>query len=301
MKRGPLYKTNQLSAYPNMLGADPIAYQPEELIVGEPIQVWGRTVFLYDCDDFTRQFYMDYMGVDQAEGKISVSEKPLKHKKLHPPPHNGIGSPEDSLISCHMIQPKAPKQDLVKLMTLTGEILRFECVIHNPEPEDEPRRFCIAYYPADDCTAVFEMPQRNSGHMAGKFADKRKIMNVDTGKYFELEDFWVGKVVTIAAMKFHIVRADERCLQFLEARPHEFPYADAVACARRLAPLADREELRSEAGVEPDALKEMAAEAGVHLEDHEVITLLRKFHRHGEEEGAQPRLYGPAVLQVMGQ
>lgn len=70
-------------------------------------------VVLYDCDDFTRKFYMDYMGaldmlgreliqtaaceapprrgVDQLDGRIDVSEKPLTHLKLAPPPHNGVG------------------------------------------------------------------------------------------------------------------------------------------------------------------------------------------------------------------
>merc|ERR1719188_173877 len=260
MKRGPLLKKgNKVVACPGILTSDPVPYMPEDLKVGEPIQVWGRQIMLYDCDDFTRNFYHEHLGIDQAVGKIDVSERPMRHKKLAPPPHNGIGSPEDSLISCHMIQPKAPKQDLVKLMTLTGEILRFECKFADPEPEDEPRRFVIAFYPADDCTAVFELPLRNSGHMGGKFADKRKIMNLDTGKYFELEDFYVGKTVTIAAQPFVIIRADERCLQFLEARPQQFPYADPVACARRLAGLAGHRELQSEAGISPDRLKELAA------------------------------------------
>ena len=48
-------------------------------------------VVLYDCDDFTQKFYLDYLGLDQREGRIDVSEKPLTHLKLTPPPHNGVG------------------------------------------------------------------------------------------------------------------------------------------------------------------------------------------------------------------
>ena len=74
-------------------------------------------VVLYDCDDFTRKFYLDYLGasiklqcvrkiyndppnwvywlliagVDQFDGRTDVSEKPVTHLKLTPPPHNGIG------------------------------------------------------------------------------------------------------------------------------------------------------------------------------------------------------------------
>ena len=45
------------------------------------------------------------------------------------------------------------------------------------------------------------MPQRNSGHMGGKFADKRKIMNPATGKYFALSDFYIGNTATAEAPK----------------------------------------------------------------------------------------------------
>merc|ERR1719429_725298 len=107
-----------------MLVPDPVAYLPEDFVVGTPIYVWRRKVTLYDCDDFTRNFYQEYMGIDQFDGKIDVSEKPLRHRKLLPPPHNGIGSHEDSLISCKMLAPKQPKVDLVRLMTYSGEVLR---------------------------------------------------------------------------------------------------------------------------------------------------------------------------------
>jgi len=203
---------------------------------------------------------------------------------------------EDSIISTQMIAPKPPKQDLERLMVLTGEVLRFECKMVNGEPEDELRKFVIAFYPADDETAVFEIPVRNSGHMAGKFADKRRIKNPDTGDSFRLHDFFVGQTVQIASQPFLIIRADEHCLQYLEARPDQFPYADPTACSRRLAPLADHPELNDPMGIEPDRLKALAYEAGVPIIDHEVITLLRRFGL--DADGESPRILGPAVLEV---
>eukprot|EP00930_Biecheleria_cincta_P026837 TRINITY_DN1886_c0_g2_i1.p1 TRINITY_DN1886_c0_g2~~TRINITY_DN1886_c0_g2_i1.p1 ORF type:complete len:646 (-),score=106.88 TRINITY_DN1886_c0_g2_i1:13-1881(-) len=296
MKRGPLHKKNETNAVPGMLFAEAPLYLPEDFKVGGSIDVWGRKLMLYSCDDFTRKFYKDYLGIDQFEGTIDVSEKPMRHIKLNPPPHNGIGKEEDSLISTQMIQPKAPKQDLERLMVLTGEVLRFECKMVNGEPEDELRKFVIAFYPADDETAVFEIPVRNSGHMAGKFADKRRIKNPDTGDTFRLHDFFVGQTVQIASQPFLIVRADEHCLQYLEARPEQFPYADPVACSRRLAPLADHPEMKDPMGVEPDRLKELAYEAGVPIVDHEVITLLRCFGI--EADGETPKVLGPAVIET---
>jgi EF-hand domain-containing protein 1 len=296
MKRGQLHKSNVVNAVPAMLSAESSVYMPEDLKVGDSIDVWNRKVILYDCDDFTRKFYQDYLGIDQFEGRIDVSEKPVRHLKLAPPPHNGIGSEEDSLISTQMIVPKAPKVDLVKMMTMSGEVLRFECKMVNGEPEDELRRLVIAFYPADDEVMVCEIQQRNSGHMGGKFAEKRKQKNPDTGKYFQLTDFFVGQTVTIAAQPLQIIRADEHCLQFLEARPDQFPYADPYACARRLAPLANEPEMNDPHGIDPDRLKELAADAGCPVVDHEVITLLRRFGREGPD--GNPLIVGPTVLEA---
>lgn len=298
MKRGPLFKNCDISL-PGLLVSERARYQPEDFVVGEPITVWNRTLMIYDCDEFTRKFYLGFLGIDQFEGKIDVSEKPLLHRKLAPPPHNGIGSEEDSLISCQMIQPKPHKVDVVKLMTLTGECLRFECVIDHAEPEDESRKFIVAFYPADDNIAVFEVQQRNSGHMGGKFADKRKRKNPDTGKYWALNDLYVGGTATVSSQIFRVIRADEHCLQYLEARPELYPWADPVACVRRLAPIADEPELQDEAGVDPDRLKELAEAAGVDLIDHEVITLLRRYSIAGQD--GPPRVSGPRVVEALGE
>merc|ERR1711904_327570 len=74
----------------------------------------------------------------------------IYHSRLHPPPHNGPGTEEDSLASCIHLQPQVPKQDLVKLTTLDGKILRFECRCANGQVEDEDRKFIIGYFCAND-------------------------------------------------------------------------------------------------------------------------------------------------------
>merc|ERR1740121_2424569 len=98
-----------------MLSSDGGLYMPEDFMVGGLINVWGRKVVIYDCDDFTRRFYKDFLSIDQAEARQDVSEKPIRHLKLAPPPHNGIGTEEDSLINCNMINPKPHRPNLEKL------------------------------------------------------------------------------------------------------------------------------------------------------------------------------------------
>merc|ERR1719162_192727 len=159
------------------------------------------------------------------------------------------------------------------------------------------RKFIIAYYPADDEVGVFELESRNSGHKAGKFAEKRRMRNPDTGRYFELKDFYIGCTVKVASTPFILGRADEHCLKYLEARPGEFPYADPRRCALKLAPLADERQMQDEGGIDPDVVVALAAQRGVDLLDHEMVTLLRFFDVGGEE----PKILGPAVLEALRQ
>jgi len=298
LKRGKLLKENRVNVYPGMLEPDPVPYLPEDLLVGGTFKVFGRECVIYDCDDFTRSFYNEYLGIDQAAAIVDVETPPIKHTKLPPPPHNGVGREEDSLLNVLMVRPVPPKQDLVRLMTLSGETLRFEAKIVNGQPEDEIRRLIIGFFPADDQVAVWEVPVRNSGIMGGKFAEKARKTNPDTGTYFKLTDFAVGKYVTFKAHPLLVTRADEHTLQYTEAHPEIFPYADPLRCASRLAPLKDTQELNDPNGVDPDTLKDLAYSMGVELIDHEIITLLRFFGVQ-ETEGV-PAISGPRMMAAIG-
>lgn len=297
-KRAKLHKTNHVTAYPGMLKPDSVLYLPEDFLVGGSFEVWGRKFVLYDCDDFTQQFYKEYMDIDQKSSAMNVDPPPIKHVKLPPPPHTAPGREEDSLLNCLMIQPKPPRVDLVRLMTLSGEVLRFEAKIVNGQPEDEIRRLIIGYFLADDQVAVWETAVRNSGIMGGKFSEKCRMVNVDTGRYFALTDFAVGKNVTVKAHPLLVTRADEHALQWTEANPDKFPYADPFRCARSLSPCANAPELADPNGVDPDTLKDLAASCGVELIDHELITLLRFFGV--DEMAGVPVISGPKIRTALG-
>jgi hypothetical protein len=278
-----------------MLEPDAVPYLPEDMLVGSDVSVWNRKFVIYDCDDFTRNFYKDYMGIDQAAAILDVSPPQLKHAKLPPPPHNGVGREEDSLLNVLMVRPVPPKIDMVRMMTLSGEVLRFEAKMVNGQPEDDIRKLIVAFFPADDKVAVYEIPVRNSGIMGGKFAERDRIVNPATGKYIELTDLAVGKYVTIRSQPLLITRADEHTLQWTEANPDKFPFADPMRCALRLSPARDL--LNDPAGVDPDTLKDMAASVGVDLLDHELITLLRFFCV--DDMDGMPCISGPKVLAAM--
>merc|ERR1711985_167470 len=193
----------------------------------------GRAYFLYDCDDFTRNFYSKYMGLEQQSFPKFVADEPIIHQKLTPPPHNGPGTEEDSLASCIHLQPQVPKQDLVKLTTLDGKILRFEARCANHQVEDEDRKFIIGYFCANDTVACWELRQRNSGFAEGKFAERGRKKNPTTGEFFKPCHFYVGETVVISSMPLYIIRADEYTLKYMEDNIDQFPCSDVNAILRK--------------------------------------------------------------------
>lgn len=55
---------------------------------------------------------------------------------------------------------------------------------------------------SDDTLAVFEPPQRNSGFIGGKFLERGKHQNIDTGKFFDPKDFKLNGKIRICGRCF---------------------------------------------------------------------------------------------------
>ena len=70
-------------------------------------------MFLFGCDDATRQYYKDNFGV--TFGKFNVSEPAPEVKRMEIPPYNGFGDEEDSLNSFKNLVPKKPKANFQKM------------------------------------------------------------------------------------------------------------------------------------------------------------------------------------------
>ena len=255
-KRGELAKGRIPAVAPGQKPNVPL-YKASDFQVGGVINTLGRELFIYDCDEFTRNYCASEFGITQ--GKI---ELPKNDKKLYVfpiPPYNGYGA-EDDLGSMELI-PKAPQVDMARQMWFSDKILRFEAKLVTAKPEDINRRFIIAFYLADDSIAAFELSDRNSGQMEGKFAEKGKKKKPDSGEYYTAVDLYVGATVYISAHRFEVVRADEFTLNFMEAHPDEFAFANVGLISTKI-PSSMR------GIVSADALAAV-------LVDHEIITLLR--------------------------
>lgn len=163
---------------------------------------------------------------------MGVTQQPLKLAAHHPnvtyqplPTYNGYGSPEDSLGSVHSLQPKRPQVDMKKMFKQDMHVLRFEAQLVSTEPDDETRRFIISFYCGDDTIQIYEICDKNSGRIGGRFMERKSQTNPVSGSYYQERDFVIGKTVFLAGFKFTLVKADEYTEKYMEDNGSVFPTA----------------------------------------------------------------------------
>ncbi|EDQ91296.1 uncharacterized protein MONBRDRAFT_15233, partial [Monosiga brevicollis MX1] len=190
-------------------------YTDRDLEVGCTINVFGRQMLLCDCDDFTKRYYRDTFGIEDF-APVEL-EEPVKQVFEAPiPPHTGIGSDEDSLVSVNHLIPKPPKKEFGKWFKEGSNKLQFTARFDTSDSIDGPRRFTISYFLADDTISVFEVAQRNSGVMGGKFIERRPLKTADKSRRLNLFDFVVGNPINLNSFRFIIIDASDFTYQYLE-------------------------------------------------------------------------------------
>ncbi|KAA0166294.1 hypothetical protein FNF31_01520 [Cafeteria roenbergensis] len=183
---------------------------PSDIRVGSTLDVFGRNLFVRGADGFTRDWYRRTLGITQPDAVYDREPEPVV-PTLPPPPHMGIGDPDDTIQSTKTFAPRPPKRDFDKWATYEGVVYRFKTRLVFP-PElahvaDADRRFTVAIYPTDDTLGIFEPPRRNSGLSAGKFLARGKHRH-ESGRPFRPTDFRPGRTVVINTRTFHVDDAD---------------------------------------------------------------------------------------------
>jgi len=151
---------------------DETYYGPSDLMCGLKVRVYGRDCLIYDCDDFTKSWYHANMMVEQKPIKLAKGRPNVTYQAL--PGYNGYGSPEDSLGSVLSLNAKPPKIDMKKMFKQDMHVLRFETSLVSTEPDDETRKFIISFYCGDDTIQIYEICDKNSGRIGGRFMERKK-------------------------------------------------------------------------------------------------------------------------------
>ncbi|XP_075234707.1 EF-hand domain-containing protein 1-like [Lycorma delicatula] len=201
-------------------------YQPKDLIVGNTVFLMARRFLIYDCDIFTRNYYKHCLNIEQPPATEISFEKKKPILKPPPPPHIGIGSPEDTLQSCFSVIPKPPKQDVVKYIINSGKKLRYTADLVSVHPEDKGRQFVIEYNLADGKICITELPVANSGFISGRFLSWMLLpkpgTNQDNPEYFTPADFNLGAIIDVYGHRFVITGADLKVYRYMDANPEKF-------------------------------------------------------------------------------
>lgn len=120
LRRSKLPKIPLMTHYPGMSLKKEEYYGPKDLLIGNTVKVYGRECLIFDCDEFTKAWYRNTLGIEQIPLQLK-GEKPKKYYQPIPP-YNGFGSEEDSLGSVFSLMPKPPRKDLVKMFTVSAFI-----------------------------------------------------------------------------------------------------------------------------------------------------------------------------------
>lgn len=278
---------------PRFLSADHY-YRPTDLKIGATINILNRPMFIYDCDEFTRTWYKENFGYtanEMAPIETSAQAQTKTKVSIEIPPPALIGSEEDTIRNVMSLHPKPPPKDEQKLISKMHDVLRFTAKMITRNTVDASRSFIITFYLSDDTLQIYEPPQRNSGIVAGKFLQRTKMKNPETGEYFKPSDLEVGRIVTINGLKFQLLQATEYAMSYMEADPDNFPQADLVTIIDKLryaikqsgrTPKEIFTEYSDHGKMDVNLLLQMFKGLGYEISLHEALTVMRRYQLDDE-------------------
>ncbi|EGR27327.1 flagellar microtugule protofilament ribbon protein, putative [Ichthyophthirius multifiliis] len=238
LNRKRLPKEPILTHYPGMTLKKEEFYSPIDLICGKLIRIYSKDCLIYDCDPFTKEWYLQNLNLQQMP--ITLKKEDIKKFYQPVPPYHGYGSEEDSLGSVYSLQPKPPRKDINKMHTQDQYILRFEARLISQNKEDNNRRFIISFYCGDDTVMAYEICDKNSGIWGGKFLERMLHKSPISGKYYNEIDFQIGELIQLGAYQFQLLRADEYTHKYMKSKPEVFREADIEQVLIRLKKFASK-------------------------------------------------------------
>merc|ERR550514_584056 len=138
-RRARMPKTGKLTGPLDIPPKESDYISARDFAVGVPINLAGQPYFIYDADEFTRQYFAQELECPLGE-KRDVQLPVKATPRSATPPYTGYGSWDDSMSSVLHLIPKVPRKDFNKLFSNEGKVLRFSAKFKTPKPEDTQRR-----------------------------------------------------------------------------------------------------------------------------------------------------------------
>merc|ERR1719183_1931992 len=183
-------------------------YTPKDLVIGGEVNFFGRTFYIYDCDQFTREYYEHVLGrvIGNEEVGRAREEAPSDLYIQHVSAQRSAKL-EDNRRQCFFAAPGIIKDEnhgsYMKFLQWDTKVLRFFCVWDDRQSMyGDQRKFVLRYYLADDTMDMVEEHVANSGRKTGNFLRRGRVPkktpesivgsgNVHSGDYFTPADLMV--------------------------------------------------------------------------------------------------------------
>ena len=222
----------------------------------------------------------------QSQGEINRTNRSFDVRKLSKPE-----------ASSYLQWKKMFKQDM--------HTLRFDAVLVSTEPDDETRKFIISFYCGDDTIQIYEVCDKNSGRIGGRFMERQKQTNPVNGKYYCEKDFLIGSMLFLAGFKFRLMKADEYTEKYMEDNAAIFPAASIDSLVEKIKKGASKHpslqayaiHLMKVLDKNNDGFVDLAEfscglqSLNIFLSKHEEHTLLKRFDQNGDGKISMEEFY----------
>jgi hypothetical protein len=219
-------------------------YTDADLCIGSVLHLYGRPFVICDVDAFTKGYYVENYGLTEFdpvvfnEADTDIQQAKKDQETLFPFFANmyrddGDDVSPSSLIpnitthNSHATQPDGKKMKTAEwdtMMKFDGILVRFAANLVSDREIDQGRKFIVTYYPADGTISAFELRQRNTGVLGGKFMEKGKPLKHDGSlDCVKSEDFYIGAELLLHGHRFVITGADDFAFKFMTKHPEMFP------------------------------------------------------------------------------
>ena len=200
-------------------GGDPVEsqyYHWKDLYIGMNVPIYGRMLKIVDCDNETRDFYLNEGGIELGPSCLPRKIAPIEFKN----DKEKEDKPDYSAIGVESAQPKKRNGD-VRQLTFRAKLL-------SGGADDVDREFIITYYCQDDTIQILEPPIRNSGFWGGIFLARTRIRNSES-EIVQDTDLWVGCDIRLLKHRFRLYEADAGTTKYMDLNSHKFWRAD-ISC-----------------------------------------------------------------------
>ncbi|KAA6388635.1 MAG: hypothetical protein EZS28_015837 [Streblomastix strix] len=159
-----------------------------DLMIGRIVNIFNRPLLLYDCDEYTENYYRTAYGITEfsnvklpeliniapesiVESKMcnsGISQGNKIRRLLIPKPGEvnsfyRLETEEDIMKNVQHLNPQPPKRDLEKRTNFERVVFSLKAHLLQFSRQDEKRRFTLNSFLGNDTFSVFEPLERNVG------------------------------------------------------------------------------------------------------------------------------------------